>query len=253
MPKRLAHKKAIVDLGYPFEEEDDFIIVQRALQKEHIDEIIEKSKGYRDDKTIYKYTAEKETEIVEKKEIKEEKKEEAPPPPPPAPAPPAEAAPPPPPAPPAEHHHPGETIVKTTTTIENIPRDPSPTPTVASHKTHKSHHTHHTEHSHHPREIVEERIVEESNHIGGPLTIVMPDRGRQSEHDIRREIKALEAERRALKLEREADERRYQAALIRDSDYEIIESIDRPRERSRSVVRVEKDRKGRLALVRSTH
>jgi hypothetical protein len=48
MPKRLAHKKAIVELGYPFEEEDDFIIVQRALQKEHIDEIIEKSKGYRD-------------------------------------------------------------------------------------------------------------------------------------------------------------------------------------------------------------
>jgi hypothetical protein len=95
--------------------------------------------------------------------------------------------------------------------------------------------------------------VEESNHIGGPLTIVMPERGRQSEHDIRREIKALEVERRALKLEREADERRYQAALIRDSDYEIIESVDRPRERSRSVVRVEKDRKGRLALVRSTH
>jgi hypothetical protein len=48
MPKRLAHKKAIVELGYPFEEEDDFIIVQRALQKEHIDEIIEKSKSYRE-------------------------------------------------------------------------------------------------------------------------------------------------------------------------------------------------------------
>jgi hypothetical protein len=209
------------------------------------------------EKTIYKYTAETETETVEKKSEKSEKKSEAPPPPPTE----APAPPPPPPEPEkAESVHPGETIIKTTTTIENIPRSPSPTPTVASHKTSKTHHTeksHHTEvshhTSHHPREIIEERIVEESNHIGGPLTIVLPERGRQSDHDIRREIKALEAERRALKLEREADERRYQAAIIRDSDYEIIESIDRPRERSRSVVRVEKDRKGRLALVRSTH
>lgn len=87
---------------------------------------------------------------------------------------------------------------------------------------------------------------------------MLVDRGRQSDHEIRREIKALEAERRALKLEREADERRYQAALIRDGDYEVIERVDtydRPRERTRarSVVRVEKDRKGRLALVKSAH
>jgi hypothetical protein len=47
MPKRLAEKKAIIDLGYPFEEEEDFIIIRRALGKEHIDEIIEISKKIR--------------------------------------------------------------------------------------------------------------------------------------------------------------------------------------------------------------
>jgi hypothetical protein len=50
MPKRLVHKKVIVEMGLPFEEEDDFIIVQRALTKVHIDEIIEKSKVYREGK-----------------------------------------------------------------------------------------------------------------------------------------------------------------------------------------------------------
>lgn len=240
MPKRLAHKKAVIELGYPFEEEEDFIIVQRALGKEHIDEIIEKSKTYREEKIIYKY----ETESV-----KDEPRLEALPPPP---------LPPPPPT----FHHPGETVVKTTTTIlEGAPppppmsfRSPSPARSVASHKTHNTHHSHHAHHPpHHAREeLVEERIVEESNHIGGPLTLVhAPDRGYHNDQEILREIKALEAERRALKLEREA-------ALIRDtrdtSDYEVIERVERvDRPRERSVVRVEKDRKGRLALVRSAH
>jgi hypothetical protein len=45
MPKRLVHKKVVIDMGLPFEEEDEFIIVQRALNKVYIDEIIEKSKS----------------------------------------------------------------------------------------------------------------------------------------------------------------------------------------------------------------
>jgi len=64
MPKRLVHKKAVVQLGYPFEEEvsrlaqsdrsvsddeqDDFIVIKRALQKEHIDEIIKISEDYKE-------------------------------------------------------------------------------------------------------------------------------------------------------------------------------------------------------------
>ena len=96
-----------------------------------------------------------------------------------------------------------------------------------------------------PREEYYEERIEESNHIGGPLTVLVPEERRQiirtereirSERDIRDEIRQLESERRMLKYEREGD-------------YEIIERRERPRE----VVRVDKDRKGRLALVRSTH
>jgi hypothetical protein len=89
-------------------------------------------------------------------------------------------------------------------------------------------------------EVYEERI-EESNHIGGPLTVLVPDERRhRGEHDVKNEIRRLEAERQLLKYERESD---------RFSEYEIVER----RDKERDVVRIEKDRKGRLALVRSSH
>jgi hypothetical protein len=95
-----------------------------------------------------------------------------------------------------------------------------------------------------PRHEFYEERIEESNHIGGPLTVLVPEdrhlvrteRDIRSERDIRDEIRQLESERRMLKYERE-------------TDYEIVER----REPRREVVRVDKDRKGRLALVRSAH
>lgn len=89
-----------------------------------------------------------------------------------------------------------------------------------------------------PRHEVFEERIEESNHIGGPLTVLVPEERRivRSDRDIKEEIRALEHERRLLKYEREGD-------------FEIIER----REPRREIVRVEKDRKGRLALVRSAH
>lgn len=48
MPKRLVHIEAIMDLGYPVEEEEFFYIVQLALEKEHIDELIKLSEMYKD-------------------------------------------------------------------------------------------------------------------------------------------------------------------------------------------------------------
>jgi hypothetical protein len=126
--------------------------------------------------------------------------------------------------------------------------------------------------AHHGHELREEKI-EESAHISGPFTVLVPEREREhriiqaresddirsvkefresrdveerqitrverdvrSERDIKDEIRALEAERRMLRYEREGD-------------YEFIER----REPKREVVRIEKDRKGRLALVRSAH
>ena len=89
-------------------------------------------------------------------------------------------------------------------------------------------------------EVYEERI-EESNHIGGPLTVLVPEeRRRRDEHDVRNEIRRLDAERQLLKYERESD---------RFSEYEIVER----RDKERDIIRIEKDRKGRLALVRSSH
>tara|TARA_R110002003_G_scaffold64_8_gene6016 strand:- start:11660 stop:11974 length:315 start_codon:yes stop_codon:yes gene_type:complete len=98
-----------------------------------------------------------------------------------------------------------------------------------------------SEHGHHDHheEYVE---IERSNHIHGPATSFLPegrtlvrrDDNYRSERDIKEEIRMLEDERRMLKYER-------------DADYEIIERRDPKRE----VIRVDKDRKGRLALVRS--
>jgi len=200
MPKRLANKQVIIDLGYPYEEEEDFFIIHRALEKEHIDEIIKVSETFEEsggnEKTTYVY------EDTKTKTI------EAPPPPPtvyeiPPPPPSIHYAPPPPPmsvyAPP-----PPQSVYPQSVRSASPPR----------------------------HEHWEERI-EESNHIGGPLQVLVPDRSR-GERDIKAEIRRLEDERRLLKYEREAD-------------YEVIER----REPVREVIRVDKDRKGRLALVRS--
>lgn len=79
----------------------------------------------------------------------------------------------------------------------------------------------------------------------GPATAFLPE-GRQlvrqsrdtrTERDIREEIRSLEEERQLLKYER-------------GDDYDVVYERHEPR---REVVRVDKDRKGRLALVRSKH
>jgi len=189
IPKRLAKKQVVIELGYPFEEEDDFIIVRRALEKEQIDEIIKISETYKDgERTTYVYEDTK-TKTIE------------PPPPPEV----TQVPPPPshfhyaPPPPPSVHYAPPQSV-----------RSASP-----------------------PRHEVFEERIEESNHIGGPLTVLVPeDRRRRDERDIKNEIRRLEAERQLLKYEREGD---------RFSEYEIVEK----REKERDVVRIEKDRKAK--------
>lgn len=48
MPKRLVRREAIMDLGYPFDEEEDFFVLRIALEKEQIDEVIQISETYKD-------------------------------------------------------------------------------------------------------------------------------------------------------------------------------------------------------------
>lgn len=48
MPKRLVKREAVMDLGYPFDEEEDFFVLRMALEKEQIDEVIRISETYKD-------------------------------------------------------------------------------------------------------------------------------------------------------------------------------------------------------------
>jgi len=109
--------------------------------------------------------------------------------------------------------------------------------------------------------IIEERVPPPSN--SGAL--VQQEREFRSQRDIEHEIRALELERRALRLEREDQDRLalrvrdrsdedYQLVEYRDRrDREILPIVERNPSPPRNVIRVEKDRKGRMALVRSAH
>lgn len=110
-----------------------------------------------------------------------------------------------------------------------------------------------------------------SSSHGGAL--IVQEREHRSDRDIKDEIRRLEAERRALRFEREAEDRQDRALKIReranedyslveyrsksrsgrDRDREVMEVVERDRSPDRNVTRVEKDRKGRLALVRSAN
>jgi hypothetical protein len=106
------------------------------------------------------------------------------------------------------------------------------------------------------------------HHHHQDLAIVVP-RG-QMDREIRREIRALEAEREALRYEREGDwsvDRRRSGGdwdmVLRERDSRDSREYDRyhrhrhvhrhDHSRPREVLRVERDPKGRLGLIRSRH
>ncbi|KXS98492.1 hypothetical protein AC578_2607 [Pseudocercospora eumusae] len=261
MPKRLVRVEAIMDLGYPFEEEEDFYVLQIALEKEQIDEVIQISETYKngEKKKVYRF---------------EEKIEEA------IPAPPV-----------GEHEEiqrtewinpptviarrgspsakssisqvarsrsrrpssPGTYVEKRETIIEESAPPPPPPPPAAP------------EFYEEKKTIIEERSPSHHHHAG---SLVLADREHRSDRDINAEIRYLEQERRALRLEREAGQKLDLALRLRErpeEEFQLVEYRDRSRPRQetviyerersppRNVVRVEKDRKGRMALVRSSH
>ncbi|KAG0649753.1 hypothetical protein D0Z07_3702 [Hyphodiscus hymeniophilus] len=207
MPARLVSKKAIIDLGYPFEVEGDVIIIQKALGRENIDEVIKLSEDYK-----VSEKAEMSGGRSEAGTVVEEHRTEVftvpaasyPPPPPPG------WIPPPP---------PGNFEVITDTKIVEHHRSPSPA------RSHRGHHHHHDgpviiNAGPGPREEFVERrteTVERSDHIPiGPLALVPTDRHRaKDERAIRAEIKALEAEKDALRAEKRADKEMRKADRIR--------------------------------------
>ena len=78
----------------------------------------------------------------------------------------------------------------------------------------------------------------ESNHVhGGVGALVIPNRERRTTRNIKNEIRALEAEKKALKLEREADRLRGNGSIT------IVNERD-------DVIEVRKDKKGRMSIRR---
>ncbi|KAL3427741.1 hypothetical protein PVAG01_01250 [Phlyctema vagabunda] len=267
MPARLVSKKAIIDLGYPFEVEGDTIIIQKALGRENIDEVIKLSEDYKVEKVkeetlVTNYLVAPEQHHMhggrsEAGTVVEEHKTEIYSTPPPPPPPGWMPAPPPPPPQPAE--------IITDTRI--------------------THDAHHHDHHHHdapiiidagrPREetVFHERreTIERSDPMPvGPLALALPaERSRgSSERAIRAEIKALEAEKEALRAEKRADREMRKAERLRahgrssEGDLVLYEQ-DRVlrgdevtlvrRERivepeGGAPVRIEKDKKGRMSI-----
>ncbi|CAL3968881.1 hypothetical protein PZA11_004842 [Diplocarpon coronariae] len=204
MPARLVHKGAIIDLGYPFEEEGDVIIIQKALGRENIDEVIKLSEDYKASEKAQISGARSEAGTIVEERHEVFTVPQPPPPPVAMPSPPS----------PVE-------VVKETKIVEHHGGAPS---------------SHHGPPSHHggepniinagpgPREeVYERREVYES----GPLALaVRPHDHRKDERAIRAEIKALEAEKEALRAEKRAERELRKADRIRghgrSSDSDLV-------------------------------
>lgn len=245
IPGRLVSKRALIDLGYPYEEEGNTVIVQKALGQENIDDLLKLSEDYK----------KSELEVLaarsEAGNLVEERRTEiiaVPPPPMPAPAPiivPPTPAPapapvyvpaPPPPAPPVE-------IVEERT---RFVREASPT--LRSSRSYSTSASTRTPivYEAAPREYSEEVAV-------GPLALVGD---RRRERDIKSEISRLEAEQAMIRREKRHHHHHHHhhsnspgRELVRAERLstgelvlyeETVEKIEEPRRG----VRIEKDKKG---------
>ncbi|KAG9238622.1 hypothetical protein BJ875DRAFT_501877 [Amylocarpus encephaloides] len=262
MPARLVSKRAIIDLGYPYEEEGETIIIMKALGRENIDEVIKLSEDYMKVEKV-----EMSGGRSEAGNVVEERRTEVYTVPAPSPLPP------PPPLPVAVPTQTTEFVKETK--IIDIDREPSPA------FSHQSHHRHHHGGAiildARPREestFVENRtreVVERSDPIPvGPLALAIPAERRRinDERAIRAEIKALEAEKEALKAQKKADREirradRYRGErhvsetdlVIYDRErYDTVgDEVTLVRREERFVepeggVRIQKDKKGRMSI-----
>ncbi|THW68720.1 hypothetical protein D6D19_08800 [Aureobasidium pullulans] len=246
MPKRLVRKEAIINLGYPFVEEEDFIIVQRALDKEHIDEVIRISEQYKEPKTkTYRYD---DPGAPPEEHFEHLRTEWINPPSVRAPSParssrtrrssPARTVRQPSPMPPPQP----QTIY-----IQNPAPAPPPAPIYIREQAPPPP----------PAPIYIQEPSRPAPPQQQPMIIALPEHRRDRSRDYHADVRALEAEARALRLERESHHHNHgQIVLARpeQSGYEMveyrerrpdreIEYVERDRSPKREVIRVEKDRK----------
>ncbi|EMC93488.1 hypothetical protein BAUCODRAFT_37172 [Baudoinia panamericana UAMH 10762] len=289
MPKRLVRREAIMDLGYPFDEEENFFVLRIALEKDQIDEVIKISETYKDGekKKIYRFEEKAEdsesdlTEVPARVEHEEVTRTEWINPPTEIMAR----------APAVPRTERARSVRASSPSAQSSisrrtspPRRTSPSRTVRSHRAQ-------SRRPPSPGTFVEERrtIIEDrsayppppppgaipmpaepyidhrtyiSEHVvvpppPPPGALVLREREVRSDRDVQAEIRALEAERRALRLEREAEEKRGMALPLRqhpDEDFqlveyrerrprEVVEVVEREKSPPRNVIRVEKDRK----------
>lgn len=248
MPARLVSTKAIIDLGYPFEADGDVIIIQRALGRENIDEVIKLSEDYiKAERASMSGARMDGGTMVEERRTTEVYQVPAslppppvgfvPPPPPPgfagapgsvhfAQPPPSGYIPPPQPPAPVQNVTEKSVSIKETKFIESE-RSPSPAP---SHHSSYHHHSHHSTHNSHaksgtgpiilegrPRDestLVEHRTITERSAAMpvGPLALAVPSQRHRvnsgGEVSIRERIKYLELEKKALEAERRVERAR---------------------------------------------
>ncbi|KAK3936566.1 hypothetical protein QBC46DRAFT_25967 [Diplogelasinospora grovesii] len=243
IPARLVSKRALIDLGYPFVEEGNTIVVQKALGQENIDDLLKLSADYKKSEMEVITVRSSAGDVIE--ERRAEIYEYGAPPPHPH-APPGNAPvvinahPPPPPPQPVE-------VVKTTYVREVSPARSS-----------RSGYTTTTTTSATPYYVDTRGPVEVSEEIPvGPLALVQhrdhSRRRRASSQDsdsLRSEIRHLEKQL----ARKERHERHHSRGDIvkaeRLSTGELVlfeETVEKIEEPSRGV-RIEKDKKGRMSI-----
>ncbi|KAI2464660.1 hypothetical protein F4781DRAFT_412239 [Annulohypoxylon bovei var. microspora] len=243
IPVRLVSKMALIDLGYPFVEEGNVIVVQKALGQQNIDDLLKLSEEYK--KSEQEIAAARSVAAGVVEERREEMFTLPPPPPPPIYMPPPSIVHPA--APVAPSPPPPVEIVK-----ETFIRETSPT------RSYRSHRSHSTSTTRTPI-IMEARDREYSDEVAvGPLALIS-DR-RRNDREIKMEIARLEAERELLRPERRHHHHHSHSrhrSHSHSTDRELVsaerlptgelvlyeEQVERIEEPRRGV-RLEKDKKG---------
>lgn len=250
IPSKLVSKRALIDLGYPFFEEGNTIIVQKALGQDNIDELLKVSEDYKKVELDI-LAARNPPAPVAALPPPPPSKAPAPPPPPPVfetPAPPPDPRPAPPPEPKKERAFPPPPPV-----VVAVPPPPPPPPVIID--------------AGPPVELVEETYIRDESpsrssstsswdthrhrHSSrrrrksvGPLAIYERSRSRsRSGHELRAEIRALERElahrpkgssnRELVRAERLPDG---QVVIYEEKLEKVVEHHKPPR--------LEKDKKG---------
>ncbi|KAL7787869.1 hypothetical protein V8C37DRAFT_254753 [Trichoderma ceciliae] len=219
IPARLVSKRALIDIGYPFIEEGNVIVVQKALGQINIDQLLKLSEEYKSSELEIAAARSSAGDII--RERREELIIEAP-----------------------AHPHPHQTILipapapaPPPVIIEAAPRDVelvdktvyreiSPSRSRSSRSRSHSHHHHH--HS-------------------GEYQLVERHRSRsRSGKDIRSEIKALEKE--LYRSKREVGERELIRTERLPSGELVVYEEQVERLASHKPARIEKDKKGRMSI-----